>query len=295
MKKFLLLLLLIPLVSCDVKESKDYKALLNKNNELKTIIDSLKNTSENRFLSANNLFKSGKYKEAISAFEVYVKNYGDSYYYSKAKKNLSIAKIKLKNAEIETERRERLKFKILKEINPVKMNNLSIKAYGFNFTNEFTFDRYDDSYHYRQAERGNKFLSFDVTISSEEKNPNLPLFYIYVFDKNKLKRLSRLKGMSYEFYRWEDYGTYLGNYADYSNDFSRTKRIRFDVGEQLQITKYKGKEIYLVLSKKDYAYRNRTTIGNPEIEYSPNSVIVDIPEINDLETFEKNFILVKRL
>ena len=101
--------------------------------------------------------------------------------------------------------------------------------------------------------------------------------------------------MSYEFYKWKDYGTYLGNYSDYSNDFSRTKRIRFDVGEQLQVSKYIGKEIYLVVSKKEKASRQSTRIGNPEIEYSPYSIDVDIPEILDIETFEKNFILVKRL
>ena len=283
------------LISCDVKETKEYKTLLNKNNELKVIIDSLENTSENRFLKANNLFKSKNYEEAIIAFEIFIKNYRDSYYYPKAKKNLSISKTRFKNIEIEKERRERLKFKIFKESNPVKIDSILIKAYGFNFTNEFTFDRYDDTYHYRKAERGNKFLSFDVTITSEKKDPNLPLFYIYVFEKNKLKRLSRLKGMSYEFYKWEDYGTYLGNYSDYSNDFSRTKRIRFDVGEQLQVSKYSGKEIYLVVSKKEKASRQSTRIGNPEIEYSPYSIDVDIPEILDIETFEKNFILVRRL
>ena len=140
------------------------------------------------------------------------------------------------------------------------MDSVSINAYGFNFTNEFTFDRYGDRYHYRQAERGNKFLSFDITVTAYSKNPNLPLFYVYVFEKDKLIRISRLKGMSYEFYKWEDYGTYLGNSADYSNDFSRTKKVRFDVGEQLQVSKYSGKEVYLVASKKEKAWKKSTLI-----------------------------------
>lgn len=296
MKNLFIILVVFPLLnSCDVRNSEEFKELLEENEKLKLQIDSLSNTSENRFLNANKLFTEEKWEDAINAFENYVRDFSDSFYTSKAIVNLDKAKRELRNLQAENERRERLKFRAINATNPVKIDSISIRAFGFNFTNEFTFDRYDDNYHYRQAERGSKFLSFDVSIMSESKHPNLPLFYVYVFDSDRLIRISGLKGMTYEFHRWDDYGSYLGNYADYGNDFSRTRTIRFDLGEQLVEDKYKGKEIYIVMSKKEYAYRKSTRIGNPEIQYSPYSVETDIPEILDLDEFEKNFLLVQRL
>lgn len=295
MKNLTLFLTVFTALSCDVKNSEEYQSILSENTELKLIIDSLKNTSENRFNYANNLLNQGQFLEAVNAFEYYIDNYEESYYYPKAKIKLAEAQGEFKKKKREEERRARLKFKALEIQNPLKIDSISIQAYDFNFTKDFTFDRYGDRYFYRRAERGNKFLSFDVSVSSESKNPNLPLFYVYVFEEDKLVRLSGLNGMTYEFYRWDDYGSYLGNDADYGNDFSRTKKIRFDVGEQLEISKYEGKEIYLVMSKKEYAYRRSTLLGNPEIQYRPFSVDVNITEILDLETFEKNFYLVKRL
>ena len=46
-------------------------------------------------------------------------------------------------------------------------------------------------------------------------------------------------------YEWEDFGTYLGNEPDYSNDFQRTKMIRFDIGSELKFQTTREKRFIL--------------------------------------------------
>jgi hypothetical protein len=295
MKKLILLVTLFFIQSCNVENSKKYQDLKDENSRLQILIDSLSETSENKYLNANKYFEDKNYELAIKEFENYVKLYKDSPYYNKANQKLKVSKIQLKKIKLEAERKASLKFKSYSEKQTVKIKSLTLKTFGYNFTNQFDFDRYDDRYHYRESERGNKYLSFDVVISSEDKDPSLPLFYIYVLDAGNLTLISSSRGMDYEFYEWEDYGSYLGNDADYSNDFSRTKSIRFDIGEEVKVSDYKGKKVYLLMSKNNTAYRS-TRIGNPEIYYTTLSSMDSPPKtITTTETFDKHFILIKRL
>ena len=51
------------------------------------------------------------------------------------------------------------------------------------------------------------------------------------------------------FNRWEDYGTYLGNDHDFSNDFAKTSSIRFKIGVEVpnEITQ----KPYAIILKKN--------------------------------------------
>ena len=295
MKKLILLLILIFIQSCGIENSKKYQELKNENSRLHLLIDSLSETSENKYIKANSYFENKNYEVAIDEFEDFIKLFKKSPYYNEAVQKLKISKVQLKKINLENERKASLKFKSYSENLTASFKDLTLKTFGFNFTNQFDFDRYDDRYNYRESERGNKYLSFDVVVSSEDKDPSLPLFYIYVLDAGNLTLISSSRGMDYEFYEWEDYGSYLGNSADYSNDFSRTKSIRFDVGEEVKVSDYKGKKVYLLLSKNNSAYRS-TRIGSPEIHYTKLSSMDSPPKtITTTETFDKHFILIKRL
>ena len=296
-KKIISISFVLFLFSCNnIKESIEYKELLSENKKLKHEIDSLKNTLENRFFLAKKLSENKNYEEAINGYKYILANYKDGYYFEKAKKNLANVKSIVLNLKKEEERKNKLKFKALNPSLTIKTDSLNLKISNLKFSNSFTFDRYSDTYHYREAERGNKYLSFNSNISAINKNPKLPIFYVYVYENSKLNLISSKRGMKYEFYRWEDYGTYLGNQADYSNDFRRSKTVRFSIGEELVIKKYKGKEVYLVLSKKNFAYKAPTRIGNPEIEYTPFTTNLDVPkEITELDEFNENFYLISKL
>jgi hypothetical protein len=81
------------------------------------------------------------------------------------------------------------------------------------------------------------------------KGPLLPAFYAYSISGDKLVLIDSFK---LRFARWEDYATYLGNYNDNSNDFSKTGTIPFKVG--IEVSDDVTKEPLLILVKKENWY-----------------------------------------
>ena len=65
MKKLILLLILIFIQSCGIENSKKYQELKNENSRLHLLIDSLSETSENKYIKANSYFENKNYEVAI--------------------------------------------------------------------------------------------------------------------------------------------------------------------------------------------------------------------------------------
>ena len=106
-------------------------------------------------------------------------------------------------------------------------------------------------------------------------------------------KLHLLGKLEYEFRRWKDYGSYLGNYSDYGNDFSHSSTIRFNLGLQLSEEEIKNHSIYIVLKKEGCFVRSRNTYGNPEISYKGSSC--QTKSILTLDDFDNEYTLLKRL
>lgn len=296
MKKLLLIIVLATtFYSCDVKQSEEYKKLVSENITLMKTIDSLNNTPDRIYYRGINHFNAKKLDSAIVEFDKIKSLYKGSIFFDKAKVKINQAKKLISQKEKEKELKLKLKFKALKEQKKFRIKGLTVSTFGHNFTSEFDFDRYDDRYKYRQAKRGFKYLSFDARISSEENTPLLPAFFVYVLENGVLKRITNFRGMEIEFYEWEDYGTYLGNDADFSNDFERTKMIRFDIGGELKISDYKGKEVYLVATKLGQMFRDYNEFSNPPISYKKRSTYEAPEKLLTPDDFENEFILIKKL
>lgn len=86
------------------------------------------------------------------------------------------------------------------KIKPYKNEQVKIKPSGFAKTSTFIFDRYDETYHLRKAERGNIYLkgSLTITAASSEKDPPLPGIYAYRYDK-ETNRFYTIGEFKYEF------------------------------------------------------------------------------------------------
>jgi len=295
MKKHITIgILITALASCDVKQSKEYKELESKNIALQKEIDSLRSTPDRIYYTGMSYFKSEDFSKAVDEFNKIKKLYEGSEFFDKANLKLKeITRIVTKKKE-EEELRLRLKFKVLKEKPTFKTEDLTVRTFGHNFTRQFDHDRYGREYRYREAKRGYRFLSFDTKISSDINQPKLPAFYVYALEGGVLKRISSISGMDYEFYDWEDYGAYLGNYTDYKNDFQRTKTVRFDIAEEFKISQYKGKEIYLVATKVGRVSRREKSYNNPPVSYKISSAYEPPSEISTVSNFESEFILVKK-
>lgn len=104
----------------------------------------------------------------------------------------------------------------------------------------------------------------NVSITSKAQDPNLPGLGVYQVVGPKLIQLGT---MQYEFQRWVDYGSYLGNYHDYRNDFSRTATIGFKPG--LEISQdYRTDTLFLVASKQGCHTRSTERFKNPPVYYT---------------------------
>lgn len=117
----------------------------------------------------------------------------------------------------EKDRIKALGFKGIEQKMSFQIGYNTISLSGFSFNKQFTYNNVGGSYAYNTADRGNKFITASMSITSKNKNPKIPEFAIYSIEGDK---------MLYEgvfdpkFARWTDYGAILGNYNDDINDFS---------------------------------------------------------------------------
>lgn len=159
----------------------------------------------------------------------------------------------------------------------------------------FVFDRYDDRYHYREADRGNQYVrvSMSATAAKGESDPDLPGVAVYRTEGDRLRRVSQF---SIEFSRWQDYGTYLGNYSDYRNDFAKTATIQFSLGAEVPAEVLKQKPLYLVATRKGCHSRSEARFRNPPVYYSGScEALQSTLSINDFAGAEAKVTVVRRM
>lgn len=301
MKKILPLLIISLLISCNtnIKESSEYKKLEKQNSELSTkiqtqskTIDSLLNTPDKQFLNAKKLLSEGKRKLALNNFTKISENYKGSEYENKSNQEIERIEKYFKEEKRKADLKKALGFKILKPKSIIKTDELTLKFSSIQFKKSFTFDSYGSRYFYRSAERGSKYLTARVSITSKVKDPKLPHILAYKLEGGVLRNLTSL-GMDYRFRRWEDYGSYLGNSADYGNDFSHTKTIPFSLGYEISESEYKGLPIYVVLHKKNSIVRKYERFENPPTSYNPESYGFKSELTVDDFDKENDYILIK--
>ncbi len=172
-----------------------------------------------------------------------------------------------------------------KEKNPVKVNDVTLKFSSIAPGKKWVHDNYGDSYLYNDAERGSIYMIARVAISADSKDPQLPPISVICLDNNKL---SVLGDLSYSFVKWESYGDFLGNYADYGNDFAHTKTIGFNCAHEMADSFLK-KTIFIAVKNDNVYGRHEDRFGEPPITYRGRN--------NDdtltYTDFKKNYTIVK--
>ena len=103
--------------------------------------------------------------------------------------------------------------------------------------------------------------------------------------------LTYLTTLDYEFTRWDDYGTYLGNDADFRNDFSHTKTIRFEIGSQISEEKIKNNPIFVVAGNENIFYRKYDRFERPPVRYLKSTY--NYKGTLKVEDFKQGYILIK--
>lgn len=295
MKRLIILLLAGVLFGCvNNSNTAELNDLKKENQRLSAMVDSLLNTPENRYNKASKLQAQGNGTVAIDEFKQLVEYYPKSNYADMAKKEIAKIESEIKARKEEEERIKQMGFTAIKANAKIKYDYLTLNFADIQFKENYTFDSYGDRYHYRSAERGNKYLVVRASISSEVKNPSLPRILAYALKDGELKNITPL-GLTYEFRRWEDYGSYLGNNADYGNDFAHTSTINFNLGSQIEESKFKGFPIYVVMQKTKAFHRNEERFDNPPVSYKADDYdYKDVLTPQDLSE-SGDYVLIKRL
>ena len=172
----------------------------------------------------------------------------------------------------------------MKTHNVINSENTVLKIKNIKKTKTFAYDRYDDYYRYRSAEKDSIFVSVDFSVTSKNKEPKLPSLYLgYLSDDGKIMDASLL---SIEFYRWSSHSHYLGLYFDSRNDFAHTDTINFS--GVAEIPNDKKKYVLFTDSKEIYEF-NSEMHRTPPLWYSAYDHIDSIT----LEEFADNYKLIK--
>lgn len=299
---FVYSLLMLVLFGCD-SENKSLSKLRKERNELvaqvkadsvviKTLRDSIAMLSfpaNQRLTKINGLLSVGNYAEAREEVSRLVSLFPESREAKSAP--VLIEKINKLVAQkyAEEERIKALGFKGLKPsasttigYNKVVFSNISVGSV-------FTFDAYDDSYHYYTADRGNRYITAAMRITSEDKNPRLPQPALYSISGDTMKWEGNF---IVRFTRWRDYGSYLGNYSDNGNDFSKVSSVNFKIGYEASEETAK-KPYAIVLLKENTLLRQYERFDNPPVSYTGR---VDYPYSLRLEDFTKedsHYVVIK--
>ncbi|KGL58395.1 hypothetical protein [Polaribacter sp. Hel1_85] len=300
MKRILLALTIgiITLISCsDGETKKQLSELKTELEQTKTELSNcsaelteIKNTAENRFIKAKKLLTDNNLNGAKIEFQGIVDNFKGTNDATTASKEIDKIEKTIEKKRVDAERKKALGYKVLKPTTRVKYGDLSLRFDKVWKGKRWSFDDYGNQYFLRDAERGNSHIMARISVTSENNNPSLPPILVYQMNNGELKYLGT---QGYKFRRWKDYGSYLGNYADYGNDFSHSKTIPFNCGVELSNDDLKSGTIYVVLKKQGCFNRTKVDYGNPEIAYRESSC--NPKRILKVEDFDNVYVLIKKL
>ncbi len=202
---------------------------------------------------------------AQAALQALKQAYPSSMEVTSAEGLLSSLQTKLREEREAAERQERLGFRALKELRSFEGTGLKLNLSQAQIADKWLFDDYGNAHFYRDATRDNRFVVARVAITANpgNKDPRLPGFGVYTVSGKKLVLLAR---MEYRFSRWDDYGSYLGNEADFKNDFEYTATIPFTLGAEVAKSDLQ-KPLFLLAARTPCMSRLYERFENPPVSY----------------------------
>jgi hypothetical protein len=223
----------------------------------------LRETPDGLLAAVEESLRTRDVEKAEMALKVLTDRHPESTQVASGSKLLEAARAKRRADEAEAKRMRELGFRALKA-NPVfAYGDTTITLSSVSISRTWSFDSYGSEYRYMEAEKGQKYITARVTVSSRSKGPELFGIAAYTLDGNRLVRLGTF---DYRFVRWDDYGSYLGNTADYRNDFAHSSTIPFSLGLSADEANLK-QTILLVVTREGCNTRMQDRFGRPPVSY----------------------------
>lgn len=241
-------------------------AALKERDELKRQVEELLTTPTVLLARVTEPVEARNLQAAEQALEALTRKFPQSQETKAALQRVDALRAKLARQEEENRRLAALGFKALKVSSQVELGEVKVRIGTPRFNRQFVFDRYDSSYRYRDADRDHKYVlaSLSATAAKGVSDPKLPGVALYWADGKVLRKVT---DFDMEFARWEDYGTYLGNYHDSGNDFAKTATISFELGAQGSDADLARRPLYLVATKHGCQSQGADRFRNPPVYY----------------------------
>jgi hypothetical protein len=279
----------ILLTSCNNGvEQSEYDKLKEELSECKKTVEELQNSPQVRLSNAQQFLSKNDTLNAKKEFNDLIIKFGGTDEATKAKFLLEDIEKNEQKIKEKEERKRTLGFKILKECSIVNAIDINMKFNSIRTGQKWVFDNYGDEWRYRSAERGEKYILAKVSISSDNKNPELPPIGVYKITSGTL---SLIGTMGYEFSRWDDYASYLGNDHDFKNDFAYSKTISFSLGLSVSNESINNDAIFVIVKKENCFSRSSDRFGNPPVSY--NSSGCNLKSTLTVNDFDKDYVVVK--
>lgn len=258
----------------------------NELKEAKAKIEVLSYPADQRFSHITELFNAQEYdkvKKEIAEMKSVFPNAPENTECGKILEKISTLEAAKKAEE---ERIKALGFKAITQKTTFKIDYNTIALSSISIGKTYTFDYRSDEWTYREADRGTKYISAAMSVTSTDHDPNLPQLAVYKIEGGNMVYV---ESFDTEFARWEDYGSYLGNDHDFHNDFAKVSTVKFKIG--VQISDEVLSKPYAIVVKSE----NGLTSSYDRFKNPPKSYIgsVSYPRTLNVEDFSKNFILVK--
>ncbi len=147
------------------------------------------------------------------------------------------------------------------DYNTVVFSNISI---GSKFIHDVYETYSGNSWFEHTADRGNKYITCAMNVTSTVKNPEIPTLAFYSINGANLN----LQGtFSVQMARWDDYGSYLGNQQDLHNSFAKVSTVRFKLGCELPEGDF-TRPYVIVLRKANTQIRHDDRFHTPAVYYT---------------------------
>jgi hypothetical protein len=195
-------------------------------------------------------------------------------------------------AQEEANKMAALGFKALRTSPYFSHGDTSIGLTATAVVSRWNFDRHGDGWKFLDAEKGRKFVTATVTVNSKNKDPQLFGIGAYVANGAVLNYVGRMR---YRFFRWRDYGSFLGTQADFRNDFSYTSRIPFSVGVSVSDEELNRRPLYLIATREGCHRRLFERYGQPPIQYVPGNCYSLKPTLTIADFKDGSLSVIKRL
>ena len=195
-------------------------------------------------------------------------------------------------AEEEAKRVAALGFKALRTSPYFSYGDTSMGLTATGVVRRWIFDWHGDGWKFLDAEKGRKFVTATVTVSSKSKDPLLFGIGAYVANGATLTHVGKVR---YRVIRWRDYGSFLGTQADFRNDFAHSSRIPFSIGVSVADDELKRKPLYLVATREGCHRRLYERFGQPPIQYIPGNCNSLKPTLTVADFKDGTLAVIKRL